>query len=151
MQPKKRQSVVILEVEDFIKRFNKGELVLSPEAKSMIMSTPDGKNFLGRPKKKSKSLPDLLGWAIGAYQLHKDNSPYQLERAYEVLDIIERCRAFGFIRDAKQQAVHYEQEIEQLKQQLASLRELNNKLTLENKRLHNLLGDLGRSEVGDVE
>lgn len=151
MQAKKRKSVVISEVEDFIKRFDKGELVLSPEAKNMAIFKPDGKNFLGRPKTKSRSVPDALGWAIGAYQMNKDNSPYKLEYAYELLDIIERCRAFGFVRDTKQQAIRYEQDIEQLKQQLASLRDLNSKLTLENKRLHNLVGDMGRSEIGDVK
>jgi hypothetical protein len=147
-----RPSVVIIEVEDFIKRFTNGELVLSPEAKNMTWTAPIGKNFLGRPKNVTKRLPDIIGWAVATYQLNKDAIPRsRLESAYELLDLRQRARAFGLIKNPQQQTRDYEQEIKQLKEQIASLRALNDKLTKENKRLHNLLPIGNDRDVGDVE
>jgi hypothetical protein len=149
-----RLSVVVAEVEDFIKRFTSGELVLLPEAKTMIVTATEGKNFLGRPKKITRNFNDLLGHAIAEYQLQKDVNPrIRLDSAYTVLDLIQRAHAYGVIRDTKQQAMAYEQEIERLKEQLHACRTLNNKLTQENKTLHNLLPNAKKddTEVGDVQ
>jgi hypothetical protein len=151
-----KQSVVIAEVEDFIKRWTSGELIFIPETRKMTMIYEIGKNFLGMTKKRTVNFPNEIGAAVATYQLQKDlgNPRARLEMAYEVLALIQRARAFGLISDSKQQARAYETEIEQLKEQIANLRDLNDKLTLENKRLHNLLGpkaDTGDTEVGDVE
>jgi len=74
--------------------------------------------------------------------------------AYKVLTLIQRARAFNLIRDTKQQAREYEQEIEQLKERVNNLLKLNNELVLENKRLHNLVPNAkkgkGDTEVGEV-
>lgn len=148
-----RLSVVVTEVEDFIKRFTSGELVLLPEAKMMIVTTTEGKNFLGRQKKIKRNLNDLLGHAIAKYQHDKDVNPLNhLGSAYTVLDLIQRAHAYGVIRDVKQQSMAYEQEIERLKEQLYACMALNKKLTQENKRLHNLLPNAkkGNTEVGDI-
>lgn len=147
-----RSSVVITEVEDFIKRFSNGDLVLAPEARKLTWTAELGKNFLGRPKKITRELPDIIGCAIAHYQHSKDISPpLQFQSASDLLDLIQRARAFGVIRNPKQQARAYEQEIEQLKERINSLSELNKKLKLENKTLHNLVDSRGGTQVGDIE
>lgn len=151
-----KQSAVIAEVEDFIKRWNSGELVFTPEAKKMTITSIVGKNFLGMTKKRTVNLPNEIGYAIATYQLHKDlgNRVAILDMAYGVLALIQKARVFGIIKDTKQQAKDYEQEIEQLKQQVRSLRELNEKLVKENKYLHNLMPSKtkgkGDTEIGEV-
>lgn len=148
-----RISVVLTEVEDFITRFKNGELVLTPESKTMTITYEEGKNWRGKPKTVTKSYCDRLGLAIAKYQYEKDiSSQTRLSAAYELLDLIQRARAFGVIRDVKQQVFQYEQQIEQLKEQITPLRTLNTKLTEENKYLHNLLPNAkkGKTEVGDV-
>jgi hypothetical protein len=127
-------------------------LFLSPEARKMTWTAEIGKIFLGRPKKMQRCLPDIIGCAIAVYQHNKDVSPrLRFESASELLDLIQRARAFRVIRNPKQQARAYEQEIEQLKEQINSLTDLNKKLALENKRLHNLVDNRGDTQVGDVE
>ena len=150
-----RPSVVIAEVEDFIKHYDSGELVLTLEAKKMTFIEDLGRNFLGLPKKRKRPFPDCLAHAMTAYKLDKDIKPRsRLESAYDLLDLIQRGRAYGIIRDPKQQAIAYEQEIERLKEQIGNLKNLNDKLTMENKRLHNLVPNKtkgqGDTEIGDV-
>jgi hypothetical protein len=151
-----KQSVVITEVEDFIKRWTSGELIFTLETQNMTITYEIGKNFLGMTKKHTVNLPNNIGYAVATYQLQKDlgNPRARLERAYEVLALIQKARAFNLIRDTKQQAREYEQEIEQLKERVNSLVKLNNELVLENKRLHNLVPNRAKSkgdtEVGDV-
>jgi hypothetical protein len=149
------QSVVIAEVEDFIKKFSGGELVLSSEARTMTWSTRIGKNFLGLQRKIKKSFPDAFGYTIANYQIDRELSPsLRLKSAYDLLDLIQRARAWGVIKNVKQQAFAYEQEIEKLKEQIANLKSLNEKLTVENKRLHNPVPEKRNNkntQVGDVE
>lgn len=151
-----KQSAVITEVEDFIKRWTSGELIFTPETRKMAITYDVGKNFLGMTKKRTINLPNEIGYAITDYQLQKDlgNPRAKLEMAYNVLALIQRARAFNLIRDAKQQAREYEQEIEQLKERVNNLLKLNNELVLENKRLHNLVPNAkkgkGDTEVGEV-
>jgi hypothetical protein len=148
-----RNSIIISEVEEFITRFKNEELVLSPESKTMTATFDEGKNWLGKPKRVTKPYCDVLGMVIARYQFQKDLDSYnQFTEAYRLLDLIQRARAFGIVRDAKKQAIQYEQQIEQLKEQLANLRTLNAKLVEENKYLHNLLPKerKGKTEVGDV-
>jgi hypothetical protein len=151
-----KQSAVIAEVEDFIKRFDNGILVLSSEGKKATYWIATEKNWLGRFKKQKQSLPDAIGVAVATYQKHKDMEPrLQLVKAYDLLDIIQVARAHGFVINLKQQARDYEQEIERLKEQIDNLKTLNDKLIAENKRLHNLVPDRtkgrGDTEIGDVE
>jgi hypothetical protein len=150
-----KQNVVVTEVDDFIKHWTSGELIFTPETQNMTITFKIGKNFLGMIKKHTVNLPNEIGRAVATYQFHKDfrNPQATLESAYHVLVLVQKARAFGLIRDPKQQTREYEQEIEQLKERVNSLTELNNKLALENKRLHNLLGgnSRGGAEVGDVE
>ena len=150
-----RRSVVIAEVEDFIKRFTNRELVLLPEAKTMIVTFSEGeKDFWGRPKKSKGYLNDLLGHAIAEYQLNKDITPQmRLGSAYLVFDMIQRAHAYGVIRDTKQQAMVYEQEIDQLKKRLDACMTLNKKLTEENKLLRRFspITKKGNTEVGEVQ
>ena len=151
-----RDSVIIAEVENFIKRWNNGELLLTPQAKEMIVDyTRDEKNFWGKPKHFKKPLPDYLGYAVTSYQEAREMgfSRYLFDKAYALLDTIQRARAYRVIVDTKQQVTDYEKKIESLKEQNAKLRDLNTRLALENKRLHNLLPPdtkKGDTEVGSV-
>jgi hypothetical protein len=152
-----KSSVVIDELDEFVKRWNNGELILTTEAKTMIIdyTVHDIKNLFGKPKKLAKSLPDYLGWAIGAYQYIREEgySPDLMDMAYQLLDVIQRARAWRLLIDTNQQISDYEKQIELLKEENARLRTLNTKLAEENKKLHNLLPSstrLGDTEVGDV-
>lgn len=160
---KPRPSVVITEVEEFLKRYRSGEEVLTSKAEILETTfTTTKKNWLGREVKvqDTKAYCSALGYEIAIYLATKDAHPSGVwEEAYNLLDLIERARAFGALLNAKQQAFHYEQEIERLKEQVDNLRKLNKDLATENKRLGNLLPDeikkgknngLGDTEVGDV-
>ena len=148
--------VVIDEVEDFIKRFTARELVLLPQAQTMLVTFSEGeKDLSGRLKNKKGYLNDLLGHAIAEYQRCKDFAlPNRYDSAFAVFELIQRAHAYGVIRDVKQQTIAYEQEIERLKKQLDDCMTLNQKMALENKRLHNLVPNFdsrkGKTEVGNV-
>jgi hypothetical protein len=150
-------SVVLGEVELFVKRWNAGELVLTPQANNMIITySTDEKNFLGKPKMYKKTLPDYLGFVIATYQELRERGRVIdfLDQAYQLMDTIQRARAFQCIVDKTQQVTDYQQQIENLKKQNSSLRDLNAKLARENKMLRNLLPPntrVGDTEVGDVE
>ncbi len=100
------------------------------------------KGWLGTQKKaiNQKNFCDAIGASIAGYQVSKELS-YRLkwENAYILLDLIQRARVFGVVKDKTQQERDYLGEIEQLKQRVNSLQKLNNKLVLENKRLRSLL------------
>jgi cysteinyl-tRNA synthetase len=151
-----KNSVVLAEVEDFIQKWNCGDLVLTDKAKDMTVTFSLGeKNFFGRLKCYKKTLPDYLGSAVASYQYSREigYSRILLDKAYELLDTIQRACAFRAIVNTKQQITDYEKQIENLKEQNARLRELNSKLADENKKLHNLLPPntrVGDTEVGDV-
>jgi cysteinyl-tRNA synthetase len=150
-------SIILAQVDDFIKRWNNGELVLTDQAKDLEITFSIGeKHFWGSPKILKKRLPDYVGWAIARYQYERELglSRVFLDTAYELLDTIQRARAYRAIVDTKQQITDYEKQIENLKEQNSSLRDLNTKLAMENKRLRNLLPAdtrMGDTEVGDVE
>jgi hypothetical protein len=148
-----KQSVVITEVEDFIRDFENGTQVVSPKGNKMKYWIQVGTYWFGIPKKKYQSFPDALGNAIADYQKFKEmKSELQLQSAFHLLDLIQLARAHHLLEDAKQETRNYLQEIEQLKKELADCRKLNNKLAQENKILHNLLppSKKGKTQVGDV-
>jgi len=148
---------IFAEVDDFIKRWNNGELVLTEQANTLLVTYSTGdKNFWGKPKMFKKTLPDYLGWAVATYQYDRELglSRFLYDTAYTLLDTLQRARAYKAIVDTKQQITDYERQIQNLNEQNAHLRELNRKLADENKRLHNLLPPqtrFGDSEVGDVD
>jgi len=147
------QYVIINEVEDFLRRWKIGELVLTPASLTMVVIVEEGKNFFGRPKQHKVNFPNEIGTAISNYQLQKDVGNYRsiLQSAYELLTLVQRARTFGVLKDTKLQIKDYEEEIQQLKQRIDYLMKLNEKLLDENKKLHNLLPNAkGRTEVGDV-
>jgi|WetSurMetagenome_2_1015567.scaffolds.fasta_scaffold376680_2 hypothetical protein len=150
----KRTDVVIAEVEEFLKAYKDGNIILTPEAQKLTTTTTEyRKRWIGISKKvvTSKAFCDSIGAAIAAYQVSKELN-YQLkwENAYTLLDLIQRARAFGAVKDKNQQEKDYLTEIEQLKQRADSLQKLNNKLVAENKRLHNLVPEKKEWEAGDV-
>lgn len=152
-----KNSVILAEVDEFIRRWNCGELVLTDQAQKMEISYSTGeKHFWGKLKISKKPLPDYLGWAITTYQYDRDLgiSRFTFKTAYELLDTIQRARAYRAIVDTKQQVTDYEKQIENLKEQNVNLRHLNAKLASENKTLRNLLPPntkVGDTEVGEVE
>jgi hypothetical protein len=70
------------------------------------------------------------------------------------VNLVEKGRVFGAIRNAKQQQHNYEQEILRLKEQIENLKKLNDKLIAENKLLHGIADEKtkgkGGTEIGDV-
>lgn len=154
-----KNSVILTEVEEFIRRWNNGELALTDIAKDMIVTYKNfqEKNLWGKPKTFHKPLPDYLGWGISTYQYAREVGYFGniYQTAYELLDTIQRARAYGAIVDAKQQVSDYQSEIKQLKEQVNSLMKLNDKLAQENKVLHTLASaktkTKGGGEIGDVE
>jgi len=148
-----KQSRVIAEVEDFIKRVHDGDLVISPKAAQMVMILPTGKKrLLGLTSKRKRNLADLLGWAMAAYQFRKDvdSLPSQLQIAYEFLDMIERARAYGVIieQNLTNKLKGCVEQNKRLKDNQQKLGTQISKLKKENKELHKALGRFGdRSEV----
>jgi len=162
----KQSSVVIAEVEDFIKRVHNGDLVITPKANKLFLTIPAGKNVLGLPSKRKYTLADLLGWAMAAYQLHKDFSPPSSivhERwvdsklkvtAYEFLDYIERARACGVIKELNitNKLKTCQEQNNQLKERIDKLESECQRLKKLNQVLHETLGKFGRSgNIGDVK
>jgi len=73
MELMKEQSIVIGQVEDFIKRIHDGDKVITPEAQKTILTMAvGGEDTFGRPKKEPHSLAILLGSAMSCYQSVKD-------------------------------------------------------------------------------
>ena len=97
---------------------------------------------------------DAIGGAITAYQVSKElNYHLKWEHAYELLDLIQRGKVYGVIKDKEKQERDYQSEIEQLKQRLDSSEKLIDKLAKENKMLRNLFPEnkiSGGWETGDV-
>lgn len=145
------------QVEDFIKRFHDGDISIAPEANTLQFKIPAGA-FMGTTSNEIRSYADILGWAIGAYQYYKDN-PHLVgkrqECAYHLLDLIERGRAFGIIKNLNltNRVKTLELENSQLKEQLANLKLLNAQLAKQNEDLHKYFPDADKrsGEVGDVE
>lgn len=150
-----KQSRVIAEVEDFIKRVHDGDLVISPKAAQMVMILPTGKKrLLGLTSKRKRNLADLLGWAMAAYQFRKDvdSLPSQLQIAYELLDMIERARAYGVIieKNLTNKLKGCLEQNKRLKDKQQKLETELLKLTKENVELHKALDTFGgRSNVSE--
>jgi hypothetical protein len=139
----RKNDVVIAEVEEFLKAYKAGEEIITSEAQNMIATITETKQGLfGRQKTVTykKDFRDAIGGAIAAYQASTEiNYKLKWEQAFELLDLIQRARVFGAIRNAKQQQQHFEEENLRLKEQVANLKKLNDKLLEENKLLHGLV------------
>ena len=137
-QTKMSNSAVLDEVEDFIKRFHSGDILITPQAKTIQLEIPP-KALMGAESYEIRTYTDMLGWAIGAYQYYKDRPELgrQLDCAYHLLDFIERGRTHGVIKNLnltiklkecqkenkrlKERAVKLQMKIESLKTQNAEL------------------------------
>jgi hypothetical protein len=146
-------------VEEFLNNYKSGEEKIDTvRAKDLTVTTTIiEKNWLGRPKQVAHKtfFSDALGGAIASYQASKEvGYNFRWEAAYKLLDLVQKGRVFGAIRNAKQQRQNYEQEIARLKEQVESLKTLNDKLLAENKLLHGIADtktkDKGDTEIGDV-
>jgi hypothetical protein len=158
----KRPEVVITEVEEFLKAYKAGEEIITPEAQKMTLTTTKTKKgWLGRPKKiiESNNFCDAIGEAITNYQVGKELSyPLKWEHAFTLLDLIQRARVFGVLRNAKQQQRHSEEEILRLKEELDNLKRQYDEVSKENKMMHNIVDantddknkGKGNTVVGDV-
>ncbi len=157
IEKNQRTEVVINEVEVFLKAYNERSIVITPEARTFVVTFKENKKgFLGREKivVTKNNYCDAIGGAITAYQVSKElNYRLKWDNAYELLDLIQRGKVYGVIKDKEKQERDYQAEIDQLKQRLDSLQKLNDKLVIENKRLHNLIPEKktsGEWEAGDV-
>jgi hypothetical protein len=149
-----KEKKAITEVEDFIKSLHDGDIVILPEAKKLVFNEVIGKTTLGRPKKVRKSLADALAYAMAVYQAYRDVYPPSLviQKAYECLDLIERCRTHGVIKNQNltDKLKRLKRVNEQLEQQISSLRELNKRLAKENKELKIFANSFGGKRFSDV-
>ncbi len=152
------KGAIIDEAEKFIDQWSKGDIVIIAErVKTLTYTYVDGKDIFRRAKKHTTSFPNELGFKIATYQFQKDfGSDRELvESAFDLTALVQKARAYEAIKDKNQQQKDYEQEIERLKQRLDSLQKLNDKLVIDNKRLHNIVdanknkGQWG-TEIGDV-
>jgi len=141
---------IFAEVEDFLKRFHDGETVVSPQAKKLTMMIPTGA-VPGVTSTQKRMFADMLGWLIGAYQLHKDDLDQEkrLDYAYALLDYIERGRTFGLIKD-----LNLANKLKECQEQNARLKESAEKLERkilglerENEELHEVLDQFGGRSV----
>lgn len=153
-----QSSAIIQEADDFTHKWTNGEITVNYEkAKSLTITMEEGKNFWGRPKKRVHPFCNDIGTLIARYQVQRDIGTLQEQyiAAFDLMNLVHRGWAFNALKDAKDQQRDYEQEIERLKEQIDTLRKLNDKLAIENKRLRNLLPNAVKkekegTEVGDV-
>jgi len=149
-----KTNTVIAEVEDFIKRFHDGDITITPNAMKMKLKMPS-KSFMGVERSEIRTYTDMLGWAIAAYQYYRDNKALgrQLECAYHLLDIIERGRTYGVIKNLNltSKLEKCQKESNQLKEENDKLQKENQRLRQLNEELHKTLGRFGKAgNIGEV-
>jgi len=109
------------------------------------------------PTEEQRYFPDLLGWAIAAYQYDVDScSPEHVyDIACQLLDYIERGRTHGIIKDNIRLTDRFKECQEQnqrLKDNQQKLEREILELELENKNLHDALSKFEvRSDVTQGE
>jgi hypothetical protein len=167
MEERNNHKSMIMAVDDFIKELHDGDIKIAPKARKLFTTYKIGKTALGLPRKRTSSLADELGWAITDYQRFKDKaSPsdklqgrdYSCRRILAVkdcLDWIERARTWGVVQEVNlnRRFKECQEQNNLLKEQLANMKKLNNKLASENDRLHKLFPKNKNkdTEIGDVE
>lgn len=152
----KKQGLVVSRVEDFIKRIHDGDLVITYEAKTIMLHRTADKE--GRQE---NSLALLLGNAMSAYQQLKDSSLSSVTKddpiikvtirsrlknvAQELLECIELAYTYGAIKEVKlnDKIKEYQEQNEQLKNENDKLRNDNLRLTKLNEALHQTIDKLG--------
>jgi hypothetical protein len=151
---------IIEEADKFVDQWTKGEVVVVKEKmENATYRYYEGKDWWGRPKKHVTLFANEIGYKIATYQYHRGFgiSSMANEAAYELITVVQRAKASGLLKDLKQQQRDYEQEIESLKERLDSCQKLNEKLVLDNKRLHILVdknvskSGQGGTEIGDIK
>jgi len=134
--------VVLNEVEEFLDAYKSDSIVFTAKAQELIITiTEKKKGLLGGVKDVIKQKPfcDALSSAITDYQSYKEiNYELKWTHAFNLLDLVQRGKVFGAIKNKVQQETDYANEIESLNQKIDNLQKLNNKLLKENKQLHNL-------------
>lgn len=159
----KKPSLVIPEVDDFIKRVDNGDLIITPEAREIMLTIPAGKNPWGVSIKEKHSLAELLSCAIGNYQVIKDSvrdvhstrtnpllrqalDSRLIESSDELLCYIKRARIYGVIEDR-----NLTNKLKECQEQNQRLKEKVDKLGKENQKLHEALQKFGKTGfVSDV-
>jgi hypothetical protein len=150
---------IIEEAEKFVDQWTKGDVIVIYErVKTLTYTYTDGKNFWGKAKTHITTFGNELGYKIATFQFDKDfgsNSQF-VQSAFELMQLVQKGRAYEAIKDKNQQQKDYEQEIERLKERLESSQKLIDRLVMDNKRLHNLVDNNTNSteqrgtEIGDV-
>jgi transcriptional regulator with PAS, ATPase and Fis domain len=154
MRAMEKESSVIVQVEDFIKRIHDGDLVVTDEAKTLTLNLQVDKVMGIRSMKCLGTLADLLGKAMACYQFHRDDksvfSVIRTESAYDLLNLIERARAYNVIKEVNvtNKLTECQEQNQRLKDNQQKLETEILRLKRENEELHKAL-DLfgGRSDV----
>jgi len=140
---------VIVEVDEFLKAYDAGQITTSPKAIALNVIPKNSKN----DSRKDRFYCSELGSSIALYKATKEfNRQVRWESAFKLLELIHQGRAFGVFVDKRQSMQKLEEENAALKERVTNLKSLNDqlsqrvvKLEKENKMLHNLTGD----SVGD--
>jgi len=153
-QTKMSNTSVFDEVEDFVKRFHDGDIIITPKAKTLQLEIPS-KTLMEDGAYEIRTYTDMLGWAIAAYQYYRDTPELgrQLECAYHLLDLIERGRAYGVIKNLNltNKLKEYQEQNSQLKEEKDKLQKENQRLKQLNEELHKTLSKFGKAgNIGDV-
>jgi hypothetical protein len=140
-----KESAVIAAMDEFVRDFHSGDIILSPKALNLRITMPDKteKNILGIKKERSNTCADLVAWAVSTYLLYKDlevNPRSRLDHAYECLDYIERARSYSVIIPKKLTAALKESQEENKR-----LRELNDKLSRDNVNQKKLIEEMHKT------
>lgn len=150
-----RQDTVIIEVEDFIKKFHDGEIAIAPEAQNLQVARRI-KGKLGVSSENLGNLADLLGKAIARYEAFKDTPTVflKMDAALDLLDLIERARTLRVIvpQNLTNKLKECQEQNNQLKEEKDKLEKVCQKLKEENRELHRTLDHFGeRGNISEVK
>jgi len=149
-----RQNTVINECEDFLKEYDANEMAITSEARtSEVIRYVSGR--LGTSKQNLGSFAELIGKAIARYKFLRDSSILfaKADAAYDLLDLIERGKALGFIvpQNLMAKLKECQDENKQLKELKLQLESEISKLKEENKKLNKLVDNLGGRPTSTLE
>jgi predicted nuclease with TOPRIM domain len=163
-----KTNTIISQVEEFIKGIHEGDIVLTPDAKTIIEHIKKGKDLLGRPVTEDISLAEQLGRDMYSYQTFTNDlaifesdleklSPTSIpsyliekirhefkcrldETSKDLLMHIEIARTHGVVKEQK-----LSNKIEELQEQNTKLKEENDKIQKECKRLKEINEELHKA------
>jgi len=166
-----RLDPLIEQARNIVKQIRSGELVLTPEARTIKITKETGKDAFGRTRKEFYSLSSLIANEVTNFvkadtiRTSKAQAPHledyertmlsskKFVRLHEIacnlIEYIEYARANGVIKNVEVE--NLQKEVEQLRERLDIYEKENLQLKEENKNLHTLVENLGGKLTTDLE